>query len=170
VTRSSPRIPELERAVRSLRPAEIVRFAAVVQDLKTRESAWPADEPFWLVRTSGPKLTADDKRMLDDLFTRMNAALVYAATGEDVEDWIDRPGAMAAIERRLGSRSRAIEGRAATVLEKTFGGEVHTGVVGIWNALCAALLEERLDPRERDSLGAAWRGVRGSSLRGSTHT
>jgi hypothetical protein len=163
VTRSSRSIPELERAVRSLTPTEIVRFAAVVKDLKTRESA--ADEPFWLVRTSGLKLTGDDKRMLGDLFTRMNAALIYAATGENVEDWIDRPGVMAAIERRLGSRSRAIEGRAATVLEKTFGGEVHIGVVGIWNSLCAALLGERLDPRERDSLGAAWRGVRGASLR-----
>lgn len=89
----------------------------------------------------------------------MNAALMFAVTGDEVDAWIDRSGLMARLDR-MGSRSRHIEGRAATILEKELGGEVWLGAIGVWNALCAALLGDRMSPSLRDSLAVSWRAVR----------
>jgi hypothetical protein len=56
-------------------------------------------------------------------------------------------------------KNRRIEGRATTTLERTFGGDVWLGVVGIWNALVAALLRERLDPDLVAALQGPWRAT-----------
>ena len=149
----------LESEVRTLTSGEIRRFVDVVRESSGGDHLWPPDHRFFFDGTAGLKLSREEETSLRQLWTRMNAGLVYAITGNDVENWIDRPGLLARLDR-IGPRWSQIEGRAASILERELGGEVWLGTIGIWNALCAALLGARLSAELRGSLSATWDRVR----------
>jgi hypothetical protein len=153
------RLPALELAVRSLTREEIARFAEVVRQPTSANHIWPPDDRFWFSRKADIKLSRAEDKVVRELWTRMNAGLVYAVTGKEVEAWIDRPGFFARLDR-IGPRWSQIEGSAATILERELGGEVWLASIGIWNALCAALLAERLGTSLRDDLATSWSSVR----------
>jgi hypothetical protein len=138
------RIPSLERAVRSLKRNEVARFMEAVRESATVDHRWPPDERFWFNGTEHLKLSREENHVVRELWTRLNAALVYVVTGDEV-DALDRTG---------------IEGQAATVLQRALGGDVWLGTIGIWNALCADLLGDRLEPSLRDDLATSWLKVR----------
>lgn len=139
------RVAALELAVRSLSRQELARFGDAVREASTEVHQWAPSERFWFDGTAGLKLHAQEDNAVRELWTRMNAALLYVVSGDDVEPDRDRP---------------EIEGQAATVLEKALGGDVWLGVIGIWNALCADLFRDRLEPSMHSDLGASWRKVR----------
>jgi hypothetical protein len=141
------RVTALELAVRSLSREDLARFAEVVREASTGAHEWPPNQRFWFDGTADLKFSRDDDSTVRELWTRMNAALVYVVTGE--EDF--------------GSDREQIEGRAATVLENAIGGDVWLGTIGIWNALCAYLLQGRLDSSLRDDLASSWQKVGPSS-------
>jgi hypothetical protein len=155
------RIELLEQALRRLSVEQMVSFTAVVRDAPPLET-WIADERFWYSGTVGVAITSPEQEALKRLWTRMLAALAFVATQE--EAYVPRHTLMGRLDRLVASPDRLIEGSATTVLEQKFGAEVWRGVIGIWNALCAALLAERLDPSLRSDLGFAWRHVMGRSL------
>ena len=161
VTELLDRVPTLELAVRSLTRAEIVKFVEAVRVSAKEDHVFPPDRRFWFDGTADVRFTADEDRVIRELWTRMNAGLVFAATGTDVDASIDRPGLIARLDR-IGPRRQQIEGSAATILEGGLGGDVWLGTTGIWNALCAALLEDRLAPTMRDDLATSWNKVRSS--------
>lgn len=152
------RLAALEAAVRSLTRDEIARLTAVVRQSAGGDREWAPEQRFWFDGTAALTLSRDESRAIRELWTRMNAALVFAVTGKEVDTSIDRPGLMARLDR-IGPRSRQVEGWAATILEREIGGEVWLGSIGIWNALCAALLADRMSPSLRDDLAASWRAV-----------
>jgi hypothetical protein len=155
------RLPALESEVRSLSREEVVRFVDVVSASATAEHVWPPDRRFVFDGTADQQISADATAVARQLWTQMHAALVYAVTGKEVDAWIDRPGLLARLDR-IGPRWRQIEGQAATILGRELGGQVWLGTIGIWNALCAALLVELIDPVLRDDLATSWRQVRPS--------
>jgi hypothetical protein len=111
------------------------------------------------------KLDSEEEAALERLWTRMLAGLAFAVNGQEVEAWVARPGLMGGLDRLVQPRqSLRIEGRATAVLERALGGGVWRGVAGIWNAFCAALLQERLEPTLRLDLERAWRTGIGMSL------
>jgi hypothetical protein len=138
------RVAALEGAVRSLTLEELARFVEVVREAPPGTHWWPPNQRFWFDGTADLQFSREEDSTVRELWTRMNAALVYVVTGE--EDF--------------GSDREQIEGRAATVLEKAIGGDVWLGTVGVWNALCAELFRGRLEPSLRSDLTASWRKVR----------
>lgn len=127
--------------------------------------SWRSDERYFYSGTGGVKLDADQKAALARLWTRMMAGLAFAVSGEEVEEWVARPTLMGRLDRLVQPRqSIRVEGRATTVMERALGGEWWRGVIGIWNAFCAALLRERLEPQLRLDLDRAWRTGIGMSL------
>ena len=159
------RAPGLEEAVRTLTREQIPQFAAAVRAAKSDGAAWPADERFWFSGTAGLRFSKGDEAVIRGLWTRMMAGLFFVVTGHEVEERIERPGVLARIDRLFPiPRWMRIEGEAATVLEREMGGEIWLASIGIWNALCAALLGDRLEPALRESLEASWLRVVGSRL------
>ena len=158
------RIDALESVARGLTRDQIMSFPAAVRDAPDL-GAWPADERYWYSGTAGVKLTAEEKAALGKLWTRMLAGLSFAVDHEEVEAWVGRPTLMGRLDRLVQPRQDLrIEGRATTVLERALGGEVWRGVIGIWNAFCAGLLRERLEPSLRSDLELTWRNVIGRTL------
>lgn len=158
------KVGALERLARGFTQEQIASFTATVTEAPPLET-WPADRPFWLSGTPGVHLTDVERAALEAAWTRMLAGLAFAVSGEEVEQWIARPTLMGRLDRLVQPRrSQRIEGRATAVLERALGGSVWAGVIGIWNAFCSALLEERLDPRLRSDLDRAWTRVMGSRL------
>lgn len=158
------RIDALESVARGLTRDQIMSFPAAVQDAP-RLAAWRADERYWYSGTAGLKLTDAEKSALGKLWTRMLAGLSFAVSDKEVETWVVRPTLMGRLDRLVQPRQNVrIEGRATAVLERALGGEVWRGVIGIWNAFCAALLRERLEPALRSDLELIWRNVMGRSL------
>jgi hypothetical protein len=155
------RLPSLERAVRSLKRNDLAKFVVAVRESATTEHRWPADHRFWFDGAADLKLSREEDLVVREPWTRLNAALVFVVTGEEVEAWVDAPGWIARLDKGA-SRSQQIEGHAATVLEKALGGDIWLGTIGIWNALCAELLADRLEPSLRDDLATSWRKVRPS--------
>ena len=158
------RIDALESVARGLTRDQIMSFPAAVRDAP-KLAAWPADERFWYSGTGGVTLTADEKAALGKLWTRMLAGLSFAVNNKEVEAWVARPTLMGRLDRLVQPRQNVrIEGRATAVLEGTLGGEVWRGVIGIWNAFCAALLRERIEPSRRSDLEFVWRMVMGRTI------
>jgi len=155
------RLPALDLAVRSLTRDEIMRFVDVVRESATAHHKWPLEQRFWFDGTAGLTLSREENDVVRELWTRMNSALVYAVSGEEIDGLIDRPGLFAGLDR-IGPRWQQIEGQAATVLERTLGGDVWLGTIGIWNALCADLLRDRREATLRDDLATSWSKVRPS--------
>jgi hypothetical protein len=154
-------VPALEREVRSLSRDEITGIAEAVRlGAREGEHRWPPAERFWFDGTADTHLSSDEGGVLRELWTRMNAGLVYAVTAREVDAWIERPGLLAGLDRMGTSQRNRIEGAAATILERELGSEAWEGAIGIWNALCAALLADRLAPDLREDLMASWRRVR----------
>lgn len=152
------RLRPLEGVVRSLKRDELARFVVAVRESATTDHLWPGDHRFWFDGTADLKLSREENHVVRELWTRLNAALVFVVTGEEVEASIDRPGFVVSLER-IGPRWQQIEGYAATVLQKALGADIWLGTIGIWNALCAELLADRLDPLLRDDLATSWRKV-----------
>lgn len=155
------RLDALEAAVRSLTRDEITKFATAVRESAGGDVEWAPDRRFWFDGTAGLTLSRDENRAIRELWTRMNAGLVFAVTGREVGAWLDRPGILARLDR-IGPRGRQVEGAAATILEREMGGEVWLGAIGIWNALCAGLLADRISAALRADLTGSWRAVRPS--------
>lgn len=158
------RIARLEAIARSLTREQISGMSEAVRT-SPGVARWRPDEAFWLSATGAVKLNAEEKAALERLWTRMLAGLAFAVSGEEVEAWVARPTLMGRLDRLVQPRqSVRIEGRASAVVERTLGGDVWRGVVGIWNAFCAALLRERLEPSLRLDLERAWGAGIGVSL------
>lgn len=158
------RIGALESVARGLTRDQIMAFPVTVRDAP-KLATWPADDRYWYSGTAGVKLTDGEKAALETLWTRMVAGLSFAVSNEEVEAWVARPTLMGRLDRLVQPRqSVRIEGRATAVLERTLGGEVWRGVIGIWNAFCAALLRERLEPSLRSDLEFVWRNVMGRTI------
>jgi hypothetical protein len=158
------RIDALESVARGLTRDQIMSFPRAVRDAP-KLAAWRADERYWYSGTAGVKLTAEEKAALGKLWTRMLAGLSFVVNHEEVETWVARQTLMGRLDRLVQPRQNLrLEGRATAVLERALGGEVWRGVVGIWNAFCAALLTDRLDPSLRSDLELIWRKVMGRSL------
>ncbi|HET8587098.1 MAG TPA: hypothetical protein VFM74_04410 [Candidatus Limnocylindria bacterium] len=153
-------VAALESDVRSLTRDEVERFGVAVRRAAQVEGQWPADRRFFFDGTADVNLSKEDALALRDLWTRMNAGLVYAVTGSEIFAWIDRPRLLARLDR-IGPRWRQVEGGAATILERELGADVWLAATGIWNALCAQLLEDRLAAPLRQDLMKSWRDVRG---------
>lgn len=117
------RMDTLESAVRSLSRREIARFARVGRESPGGSHEWAPDRRFWFDGTADLTLTRDEEGAIRELWTRMNAGLVFAVTGREVGAWIDRPGVFARLDR-IGPRGRQVEGAVATILEREMGGEV----------------------------------------------
>jgi hypothetical protein len=127
--------------------------------------SWRSDERYFYSGTGGVKLDAEQRAAVARLWTRMMAGLAFAVSGEEVEEWVARPSVMGRLDRLVQPRqSVRIEGRATAIIERALGGDVWKGVIGVWNAFCAALLRERLEPAVRLDLERAWRAGIGMSL------
>lgn len=148
------------QVVRELSPAQILAFGVAIRDAPPLAS-WSADERFWFSGTGGTKFSDRENTATRSLWTHMLAGLSYAVIHDDVEEWASRRTSMGRIDRLVSSKRDLVEGRATTVLERTLGGDVWLSVIGIWNALCAALLEDRLDPALRRDLESTWSTVMG---------
>jgi hypothetical protein len=160
-TELEKRIAGLEAVARSMTREQISSFAAAGRNAPASDH-WRAGQPYWFSGTAGLDVSDAEKVALGRLWTRMLAGLAFAVSGEEVVAWVARPTLMGRLDRLVQPRpSLRIEGRATAVLERTLGGGVWTGVIGIWNAFCAALLRERLVPGLRSDLVAAWRDVMG---------
>jgi hypothetical protein len=154
------RITQLEDVVRALEPAQFEALTTAAESTPT-SGHWPSSElPFWFRGTAKIRLSEEHEAMLAALWTRLQAAAAFAVSGEEVVDWVERPGLLGRLDRIVQPRKSArIEGRATAVLERRFGREVWVGFVAIWNAACAALLEDILDPGTFADLQGAWRAV-----------
>lgn len=152
------RIERLEAIARRLTREQITSMAGAVR-ISQAASGSRAVEAYWLAGPTRVKLDPEEKAALARLWTRTLAGLAFAVSGEEVEEWVARPTLMGRLNNRLVQprQSVRIEGRSTAVIERTLGGEVWQGVVGIWNAFCAALLQERLEARFRLDLERAWR-------------
>lgn len=158
------RIKALEAIARGLSRAQLAEFIAGVRNAP-KLSAWPAGEAFWYQGTNGVKLTNAENHALERLWARMLAGLAFAVSGERVEEWIARPGWLARLDRLLEPRPwLQIEVRATTVLERTMSGDIWQGVIGIWNAFCAALLVHRLERQLSADLQAVWVSIFGQAI------
>ena len=153
-------VARLEELVRALEPVQVEALLAATGSTET-SGAWQAsDLPFWFKGTAGVDLSTDQERGLESLWTRLMAAVAFAATGEDVDAWVSRSGVRAGLNRLVQRRASArIEGRATALLEGRFGGSVWRSYTGIWNAACAAVLEDSLEPLLFADLQATWRAV-----------
>jgi hypothetical protein len=154
------RIVRLVDVVRALEADQFEALTTAAQSTPT-SGRWPSsDLPFWFRGTAGARITPEQQDALKALWPRLQAAAAFAVSGEEVTDWVDRPGIKARLGRIVQGQDEArIEGRATTILEGRFGREVWVGFVAIWNAACAALLEGALDPGTFADLQAAWRAV-----------
>lgn len=157
------RIVSLEGIVRGLTREQLDEFATAVRAQQSARTAWRADERFWFDGTSGAILSKSEDALLRDLWTRLNAALVFVATGREIDEWIQGPGLVANLDRLFPVRQQ-VEGQAAAILERQLGATVWLASTGVWNALCAALVGDRVDPAVRASLQASWITVVGSPL------
>jgi hypothetical protein len=160
VDQYEPRIVRLVDVVRTLEPTQFEALKTAAESTPT-SGRWPSSElPFWFRGTADVRLTSEQQDALKALWTRLQAGAAFAVSGEEVATWVDRPGLMARLDRIVQPRQNArIEGRATAILEERFGREVWVGFVAIWNAACAALLEDVLDPGTFADLQAAWRAV-----------
>lgn len=75
------RLDALESAVRSLSRDEIARFVPVARQSPGGNHEWAPDRRFWFDGTAGLTLSRDEKGAIRELWTRMNAGLVFAVTG-----------------------------------------------------------------------------------------
>jgi hypothetical protein len=158
------RIERLEAIARGLTREQISGMAGAVRTSEAASGSRPV-EAYWLAGPTGVKLDAEEKAALARLWTRTLAGLAFAVSGEEVEEWVARPTLMGRLDMLVQPRqSVRIEGRATAVIERTLGGGVWQGVVGIWNAFCAALLRERLEPTLRLDLERAWKSGVGIPL------
>lgn len=159
------RIAALERVARGLSREGIALFTQAVKDAAPG-TPWPTDARYWYSGTAGVSLTSEETDALSCLWSRMLVGLAFAATHENIEAWVARPSLLGKLDRLVEPRrSHQLEGRATTVLEGSLGGDVWRGVIGIWNAFCAALLQQRLDSTLRDDLERTWLTVKGAPLR-----
>lgn len=137
------RVERLEQVARGITSAELSSIGANVAG-QSGPSAWPSTERYWFSGLAGLDLDQSENRVMRQLWTRLLVGLASAmgvdvdADGADVDRW------------------QELEGQATSLLERQLGSDVWIGTVGIWNAFCAALLSERLDPTVRDALEAAW--------------
>lgn len=161
------RIERLEELARGLTKVQLTALAAAIRDAKARVSAWPADERFWFSGRGGAPLTSGEDRAIRQLWTRVQVGLTFAVTQVDIDPSTEvRPKQKRGrLARLLQSEEAALEGQAATLLERDSGGEIWLSVTGVWNAFCAALLAERLDPELRTALETPWRIAIGATPR-----
>jgi hypothetical protein len=137
------RLERLEQVARGITSAELLSIGANVAG-QSGLSAWPASERYWFSGVAGLDFDQSENRVMRQLWTRLLVGLAFTmgvdldADGADVDRW------------------QELEGQATSLLERQLGPDVWIGTVGIWNAFCAALLSERLDPAVRDALEAAW--------------
>ena len=157
------RIAELEGRARTMSRAQIQAFGPAVKasgELPT----WRSDYPFWFQGTATAKLSRAENQALERLWERMLVGLAFAVTGEDADE-PPPPSALGASfwERfkRWDNSTAKPDARATTLLERAMGGDVWLATVGIWNAFCADLLADRLEPQLRSDLEAPWRSVMG---------
>jgi hypothetical protein len=155
------RIGQLELTARAMSRTQIMAFGPAIKG-SGRLPAWRSDFPFWFQGTADVKLTKDEGEAMQRLWTRMLIGLAFAVTGDDVEAPAPALPARASVWQRLKRWDRANtdpERRATFLLEHELGGDVWLATVGIWNAFCADLLADRLEPQLRSDLMTPWRAV-----------
>ena len=160
------RVERLEALARELTAADLLSIAKVIDQSDTRTAPWAPSERYWFSGHGGATLGAPENRAIRTLWTRLQAAVTMAVTGVDLDRDVEKSGVVAILDRLFEpSRDHRIEGKAAALLERRVGAGVWDSVIGVWNAFCAALLSEKLDPALRASLEAPWRTVLGRTPR-----
>jgi len=155
---ASARLNSLEEIARELTQDQLNDLAAVIRQEKEPLGAWPADERDWFSGRGGANLSSDDDRAVRRMWTRLQVGLTFAVTGIDIDPPADRRTKKRGwLARILGPEHGVLEGEAATLLERHGGGGIWLPITGVWNAFCAALLLERLDPELRFALEKPWR-------------
>jgi hypothetical protein len=148
----------LEKVARRLSQEQLDALAAAVRNAPP-SAVWDANERYWFSGTAGLRLNRAEEAALRRLWTRIQASLVFAVTGEEIESRVEGATAMARLDRLLSSRRDLSEGWSAMVLERAMGTDVWFAVIGIWNAMCAALLAKRMSEDIRKALQEPWRQV-----------
>jgi hypothetical protein len=159
------RVAGLEKLVRSLNTDQYRSVGRLTKNGDALEY-WPPTERFGFSGSAGVRLDREERRASRQLWTRLQAAVAKGVAGVDVEDVTDwkRASWIPSVLRDYMVRND-IEGRAATALERTLGRDAWCPMIGIWNACCAALLAERLNPRLRSSLEHSWASALGVTPR-----
>ncbi len=160
------RIERLEAFARELTAADLSSIGKAIDQSDARAAPWGPSERYWFSGRAGAVLGPADDHAVRTLWTRLQAAVTLAVTGVDLDHDDEKSGVVASLDKLFEpSRDHRIEGRAATLLERRLGAGIWDSLIGVWNAFCAALLSEKLDPALRTSLEAPWRTVFGSTPR-----
>ncbi len=160
------RVEHLEKLVRGLTATDLLSIGKAIEKSDLRAARWAPSERYWFSGRGGATLGRVEDRAVRTLWTRLQATVTLALTGVDLDRDEEKSGFLATLDRLFEpSRDHRIEGKAAGLLERQLGAGIWDSVIGVWNAFCAALLFERLDPELRTSLEATWRTVLGRTPR-----
>ena len=161
------RVRDLEGLARELTEDHLRDLAVVMKQENIASNAWSAGERYWFSGSGGATLSRYENRAVRKLWTRFQVGLTFAVTGIDINPPADtgRRGLGTRLARLLQPEYIALQGQAATLLERHGGGDIWLPVTGVWNAFCAALLDERLDPELRAALETPWRLAIGATPR-----
>jgi hypothetical protein len=152
------RIRALEAIARTTSPDDLRRLGPAVDALRDRKDSFT--QAFWTGDAAGMSFSVVENDAFAKLWTRMLAGLAFALSGHDVEEHVVRAGIMGRLDRLVQPRPDSrIEGAATAILEGALGGSVWNGALEMWNAFCAALIQERLDPTFLQALEAPWRAA-----------
>lgn len=130
-------------------------------------NTWPAGERYWFSGLGGATLGRDENRAVRKLWTRFQVGLTFGVAGIDINPPADtgRRGLGTRLARLLQPEYIALQGQAAMHLERHGGGDIWLPVTGVWNAFCAALLEESLKSELLEALETPWRIAIGATPR-----
>jgi hypothetical protein len=142
------RVDDIEAAVRKLTRAQFDRLALGPRE-RSKSWAWNGDSAFWYADSGRYRATTEEEWALTELNSRIMAALAFLLTGKELD---------------TASSRRDYEAKASTAIEHATRGKGWGGVARIWNASCAALLRERLEPPLRSDLEAQWIAVMGRPI------
>jgi hypothetical protein len=158
-TAVAARIRALEAIARTTTRDDLERLGRAVDELHDRKASYT--ESFWTGDTAGMRLSAGENDAFARLWTRMLVGLASAVSGHEVEEHAARRGFLARLDRFAQSPDAA----ATETIERALGGSVWRGVLGMWNAFCAALIPERFQPALLHGLEAPWRAALGRTPR-----
>jgi hypothetical protein len=141
------RVERLEELARKLTIDDVMALAQAIEQSARYPGPWAPSERYWFSGTGGASLSKAQDRYIRSLWTRVQAGITLAMTGIDLDLDETRSGLRAMLDWLAEpSRDLRIEGRAATLLERRLGRDVWLSVIAVWNAFCAALLSETLEP------------------------
>jgi hypothetical protein len=120
-------------------------------------SLWPGDERFWWSGTAGLQLGSRVTiKLMQGLWEAILARIARDLIVTDAPEGHAPRSRIVRFHFPATPTSLFSEGEAVTVIERLADGEAWTGIVPIWNACVAALLEHELGPELMVALESAW--------------